>query len=68
MGLLALNLVFSKLTLYKLVNTIIVGINDKSGQIAGADPEFLLGGGANPWGGGPPKQYFSNIFWKTLRN
>ena len=31
---------------------------------SGADPELLLGGGANPWGA--PTQYFNNIFSKTL--
>ena len=28
---------------------------------AGADPELLIGGGANPQGGAPT-QYFNNIF------
>ena len=37
-------------------------------DLSGADPELLLGGGANPWGGRAPTKYFSHIFWKTLWN
>ena len=36
-------------------------------RLAGADPELLLGGGANPYPAAPT-QYFNNIFWKTLWN